>query len=548
MGASANNNLEQLGLLSMLVDGVAAALDLQEIYERALDGLKAALGVERCAVLLLDENNVARFVAQRGLSDEYRAKAEGHFPWPVDAIDPPAISVTDAMKDPALVALYENFRREHIGSLAFIPLVYDRHLLGKFMLYHPVPHEFTINELALAQTIARLIAFAVQRRRVENTLREVDRHKDEFLATLAHELRNPLAALSAALDVLELHDNKTATGHEQALARRQVQHLARLLDDLLDMSRISRGMVELQKEPVELSDVVARAVEGIQPVLDRMHHELELAVPPRRLIADPVRLEQILSNLLGNAAKYTPAGGRITVSAANEPEQVVLRVRDNGIGMPALLIPRVFDMFTQGERSLDRSQGGLGIGLSITKQLVVRHGGTITASSAGPGKGSEFVVTLPAPRMHDETRGTAATEITSAPTSSGARVLVVDDNVDLLGLLADLLRRWGHNVETQETSQAALDAVQRFVPDVILLDIGLPEIDGYELARQFRAMPQLVATTLVAMSGYGKPSDIRRSYAAGFATHLVKPIDMTLLRQLLSRFAMPTGASPHAHL
>jgi signal transduction histidine kinase/CheY-like chemotaxis protein len=546
MGASGNDNIEWLRLLTMLVDGVAAALDLQEIYERALDGLKAALSIERCAILLLDEDNVIRFVASRGLSDEYKAKAEGHFPWPVDAIDPPSISVADAMKDPTLISLYEDFRRNDIGSLAFIPLVYDRKLLGKFMLYHPVPHEFTLEELALSQTIARLIAFAVQRRRIENTLRDVDRRKDEFVATLAHELRNPLGALSAALDVMALLDIAT-TEHAHTIARRQVLHLSRLLDDLLDLSRITRGLVELKKEPVELSAVVARAVEAIRPVLDRMHHELVLAVPARRLLGDPVRLEQIMSNLVGNAAKYTPAGGTITISAANEPEQVVLRVRDNGIGMPASLIPHVFDMFAQGERRLDRSQGGLGIGLSITKQLVERHGGTITAFSAGPGTGSEFVVTLPAPRVMDVESPRMTAVGTGVPNSSGAIVLVVDDNEDLAGLLAHLLRSWGHIVETQTTSQAALDAVQHFVPDVILLDIGLPEIDGYELARRFRAMQQLDATTLIAMSGYGRPSDIRRSYAAGFATHLVKPIDPGLLRKLLARVAMPTDEPPQQH-
>lgn len=536
--------VDQMRLLSALVDSVAGAEELREIYGHALDGLEQTLGISRSAVLLLDDEHVARFVAWRGLSDDYRKRAEGHFPWPVDTVDPPPIAVSDVTLDPSLAALQENFRSEGIGALAFVPLVYNRRLIGKFMLYHPTAHIFSVEELTLARTIGRLFAFALERTKVEHTLRDVDRRKDEFLATLAHELRNPLGALSAALEVMALRQGDSCE-RERAISQRQVQHLSRLLDDLLDLSRITRGLVELRKEPVELSTVVARTVEVLRPVLDRHHHQLQVSVPARRLIADPVRLEQILSNLLGNAAKYTPAGGRITIEGTSEPDQIVLRIRDTGIGMPAELIPRVFDLFTQGERSLDRTQGGLGIGLTISKQLVVRHGGTIAAFSEGLGKGSEFVVTLPTPRedvdLGSSDRTGEAPEAVAAPMSSASglddrlRVLLVDDNLDLASTLSTLIDSWGPVVETQSTGSEALVAVARAVPDVILLDIGMPEIDGYELARQFRAMPKLATTTLVAMSGYGQPADIERSYAAGFATHLVKPIDTKLLRRLLER-------------
>lgn len=536
--------VDQVRVLSALVDSVAGAEELHEIYGHALDGLEQALGISRSAVLLLDDDHVARFVAWRGLSDAYRKRAEGHFPWAADTIDPPPIAVSDVMLEPSLTTLQENFRTEGIAALAFIPLVYNRRLIGKFMLYHATPHAFSAEELTLARTIGRLFAFAIERTKVELALRDVDRRKDEFLATLAHELRNPLGALSAALEMMALRRGGS-TEVEQAISQRQVQHLSRLIDDLLDLSRITRGLVELRKEVVELSTVVARAVEALRPMLDRHHHQLQVSVPARRLIADPVRLEQILSNLLGNAAKYTPAGGHIMIEGTSEPDQVVIRVRDNGIGMPAALIPHVFDLFTQGERSLDRSQGGLGIGLTITRQLVARHGGTIAAFSEGLGKGSEFVVTMPAPPQGvdlgpaDRTRAVPATmaaPMSPAPRIEGRlRVLLVEDNLDLSTSLSALIDSWGPLVETQSTGPDALVAVARAVPDVILLDIGLPEIDGYELARRFRAMPNLATTTLIAMSGYGQPADIERSYAAGFVTHLVKPIDTKMLRAFLER-------------
>lgn len=535
-------------MLSLLIDAVAGSGELSEIYQHALEGLDGALGVKRSAVLLLDEHRIARFVAARGISLEYRSAAEGHFPWPTGTIDPPPLAVTDVFGDPSLEQLYDVFRRENIRSLAFIPLVYRGRLLGKFMLYHAEPHEFTDEELMLASTIGRLIAFAVERTKIEHALRDVDRRKDEFLATLAHELRNPLATLSASLDLAAMRFGE-GIERECEVAQRQVSHLSRLVGDLLDLSRISRGLVELRKEPLEVSTAVARAVESVRPLLDRMHHQLLVNVPARRFFADPVRLEQILSNLLGNAAKYTPPGGTISVSATNEPEQIVLRVSDNGIGMPADLVARVFDLFTQGERTLARSQGGLGIGLTITKQLVTQHGGTITASSAGPGKGSEFVVTLPAPRLNDAELTIAAASAAKTPANlRGTRLLLVEDNLELASMLADLIRSWGYIVDVETNAIDALALVAGIVPDVILIDIGLPDLDGYELARRLRAMPRMAATTLIAMSGYGQRDDIRRSLEVGFVAHLVKPVDTRALRDQLDQLArkqpIATGMLP----
>lgn len=535
-------------MLSSLVDEVAAARGLDEIYELALDGLEAALGIDRSAFVLLDAHGVTKFVASRGLSAEYRRAAERHFPWPVDATDPPAIAVRDVLGDESLAPLHENLRREKIGAVAFIPLVYAGRLLGKFMLYHRDHHEFTDEELARARTIGRLIAFAIERTRIENSLRQIDRSKDEFLATLAHELRNPLAALAAALDVLELRHGSSVE-RETAISKRQVQHLGRIIDDLTDVARITLGLVVLQREAVELSQIVTRAIETIQPLLDRLQHQLVVSVPGRRLVGDPVRLEQVFSNLLSNAAKYTPAGGTISVVAINEPEQVIVHVRDTGVGMPPELLPRIFDVFTQGARTLDRAQGGLGIGLTITKQLVALHGGAIEASSAGPGKGSELVVRLPAPRIDEagERQADEREDTRDATEPRRARVLLVDDNQDLASSLAELVRLWGFSVDVETSGTAALAAVAHDTPDIILLDIGLPEIDGYELARRIRTMPHLANSSLVALSGYAQPADVRRSYEVGFVKHLVKPVNPDVLHRLLTGLASPARTADRPH-
>ena len=366
-------------------------------------------------------------------------------------------------------------------------------------------------------------------------LAAADRHKNEFLAMLGHELRNPLAPIRNALEILKLAGIGEAT-HSQARATigRQVQHLVRLVDDLLDISRIMEGKVELRSERIELAAVVGRAIEMAQPSIDAGGHQLEISLPedPVELDGDLVRLSQVLGNLLINAAKYTPAAGRIELSATASEDRVALRVRDNGIGIAPELLPRVFDFFVQGGRSLARSQGGLGIGLTLVRRITQMHGGSVSAHSGGEGRGSEFLVELPLPpRLGPrEKRGKAAPA--RAP-AQRRRVLVVDDNIDAAESAAALLAIWGHEVRIVHDGSAALAATADFRPDAVLLDIGLPGKNGYQVARELRDLPGSNVRLLAAMTGYGQEEDRRRSAEAGFDVHLTKPLDLEQLQILL---------------
>jgi PAS domain S-box-containing protein len=374
---------------------------------------------------------------------------------------------------------------------------------------------------------------------LEAALRQADRRKDEFLAMLAHELRNPLAPVRAALQVLRA----AGSGHPDAdqaaaMIERQVWTLARLVDDLLDVSRITRGKVRLRKEPVDLAVVVARAVEAARPLLEANRHALEVSLPegPVPLEADATRLEQVFANLLNNAAKYTEPGGSVRLSAERRGGEVVVRVRDSGCGIPAEVLPHVFDLFTQADRTLDRSQGGLGVGLTLVKGLVEMHGGSVAAHSDGPGQGSELVVCLPAGPAtggRGEPEGRPATPRPLAP-ARRLRVLVVDDNRDAAVSLAMLLRLWGHEARTAHDGPSALKAALSYRPEVVLLDIGLPGPDGYEVARRLRAVLSPAAVRLVAVTGYGQEEDRRRSREAGFDAHLVKPAALDELYALLA--------------
>jgi CheY-like chemotaxis protein len=340
---------------------------------------------------------------------------------------------------------------------------------------------------------------------------------------------------------LLVHDNANLRLMGEVVER-QVQHLSRLVDDLLDVSRFTRGKITLRKEPTDLAAVVARAVEIARSAVEGRRQELSVlhSSEPLRVEADPVRLAQVLGNLLNNAAKYTPEGGRIWLTAGREDGEAVLRVRDTGIGIRADMLPRVFDLFTQGDRTLDRAQGGLGIGLTLAKSLIELHGGRVEAHSAGPNQGSEFVVRLPLlpGSAHPEEARVEKNE-RNAP-SPPRRVLVVDDNTDTAESLAKLLELMGHQVRTAPDGPAALESVRDYRPEVVLLDIGLPGMDGYEVARRLRAERATEAVFLVALTGYGQEEDRRRSREAGFDRHLVKPVDLNTLRQVLvSAQALP---------
>jgi signal transduction histidine kinase len=387
----------------------------------------------------------------------------------------------------------------------------------------------------------RLREEAMKEKRIAEELAEVDRRKDEFLAMLAHELRNPLAPLLNALHLLRLPDVEAAEV-EQArdVADRQVRHLARLVDDLLDVSRIRSGKVQLRKQAVDLADAVARAIDISRPLIQARGHDLQVSLPSEPLIleADAARVEQILSNLLNNAAKYTESAGRITLLAERDGDTAVVRVRDTGIGIAPDLLPRIFDLFTQEERSLDRSQGGLGIGLTLVRSLVEMHGGKVSVSSDGPGRGSEFDIQLPlipAHRAAQQQPGDPGQEDGPAGDSRPKRVLVVDDNLDGARMLARLVKSWGHDVSTAYDGPAALEMASAQHPDVVLLDIGLPGMDGYEVAQRLRTQPGLDQATLVALTGYGQVDDRRRSSEVGIQHHLVKPVDPETLERLLKQ-------------
>jgi PAS domain S-box-containing protein len=387
-----------------------------------------------------------------------------------------------------------------------------------------------------------------ERKRAELALRLADQRKDEFLAMLAHELRNPLAPISSAVKIMELvaPDAPPQVQKAREVIDRQARHLARLVDDLMDVSRISTGKIVLRDEQVDPVAMVQRAIEMNRPLLEARGHQLithglsQHSEPSQQslpmLRGDSTRLTQVVGNLINNAAKYTEAGGRITVSLEREGAWLVMRVADNGVGMSPQILPHVFNLFLQAERSLDRSLGGLGIGLSVVKRLTELHGGTVEAHSAGERRGSEFVVRLPLDGA------SVAPEPSAAPPSAPAlarRILVVDDNRDAVDALAMMLRLNGSDVEVAYDGQSGLATAQSFRPDAIVLDIGLPGMDGYEVARRLRARPETADKLIIAVTGYGQKEDRQRALAAGFDHHLVKPIESETLIQLL---AAPRGS------
>ena len=382
----------------------------------------------------------------------------------------------------------------------------------------------------------RMIGSAIDvtdRRNNEEALRDADRRKDEFLATLAHELRNPLAPLRTSLHILRMDVGEADRHRLHAVMERQVTQLVRLVDDLLEVSRITRGKIALHKERVAVADIVDQAVETSRPLLDAAHHQLELHLPqePLHLDADPVRLAQVLSNLLNNAAKYTEPGGRIVLSARREGSDIALRVRDNGAGIPPEQLDHVFDLFSQADRTLHRAQGGLGIGLTLVRQLVELHGGSVSAHSAGVGHGSCFEVRLPTGAADDGT--TTAPARSPAMAAQRCGVLVVDDNREHTDALAMFLRIAGHDVRGVYDAAHALAEVATFAPDAVLLDVGLPDMDGFDLCRRLRAQAGGEDRVLVAITGWGQADDRRRSHEAGFDAHLVKPVDPDALLALV---------------
>jgi PAS domain S-box-containing protein len=403
----------------------------------------------------------------------------------------------------------------------------------------------TVNDCRTPVRRSGVVRDITDRKRTEQALRDseealkyADRRKDEFLATLAHELRNPLAPIRTGLHILRLSRDAAVAANTQEMMDRQLSHMVRLIDDLLDVSRITSDKVTLRKERVSLQAVVDMAVEASRPVIEASGHALTLTLPgePVWLAADPTRLAQVTGNLLTNAAKYTPERGRIELAATLERGEVIVRVTDTGLGIPPGMLAKVFEMFAQVNRTLDRSQGGLGIGLALVKRLVELHGGTITAESPGLGQGSTFTIRLPLASA-DAVQGEPATSAVGSPRGpiTGRRVLVVDDSVDGAESLAMMLQMIGHQTRTAHSGPEALDAARPFKPEVVFLDIGLPGMNGYEVAKQMRAEPSLSETVLVALTGWGSEYDKRQSIQAGFDFHLTKPVQAAAIESILAR-------------
>jgi two-component system CheB/CheR fusion protein len=435
---------------------------------------------------------------------------------------------------PGLRKLLEGILPE-VSTLRDFEVTYDFPGIGKKMML------LNARRLSSNERRDEMILLAIEdvtdRKISQTKLVEADQRKNKFVATLAHELRNPLAPIRIGIQLLR-RDAKEFDAKQLDMIERQIQKLVRLVDDLLDIARIERDHVELKKEPVDLVSVVSRAIEESRHDLDDQGHTLSLFLTsePVPVMADPVRLEQVAANLLSNAGKYTDAGGKIVVVVERVDDDAIITVRDNGIGIAPELLPQLFEMFFQADASLDRAGGGLGIGLSVTKRLVELHGGRIEGHSEGLGRGSRFTVHLPIMR-EVENQNDSRKEKTPEPSvavSATHRVLIVDDSSDTTEVLAELARSWGHQVAVAQDGPAALELASEFRPDIALVDIGLPKMDGYELARRLRQIPGVETACLVAVTGYGREEDRRAAHKAGFALHLVKPVDPLRLERLLA--------------
>jgi signal transduction histidine kinase/DNA-binding response OmpR family regulator len=548
---AAEESTRRSACLSDLSHALSGVLDprigMHELLSRVVPDVAA-----RAAVLLFDDDRRphhllrrgaqdagARAVRDDGLSTDERALVEQLCD---ETASPAALLLADAADEAATLRVY--------------PLRDGDRLLGALLLQGPltVLGQAVIDEIALRAATAfaaarlhqNLQVEIAERRQAEARLEEQGRRKDEFLAMLSHELRNPLAPIRNAVEVIRRlvpHDAKLMWATD--ITDRQVRQLTRLVDELLDVARISQGKIVLRPEAVDLGVLLAECMDAQRPAIAARRQLLNQALPasPLWVQGDAARLQQVVSNLLSNAVKYTPEGGELFVGTWVEAGQAVVNVRDNGIGIEPELLPRVFDLFEQGQRSLDRSQGGLGVGLTLVQRLVRLHGGRVEARSAGPGQGSDFRVYLPwqAQAVVDAPDGTAP-----APAAgSGRRILVVDDNADVAETTATMLELSGHRVLTAPDGLQALACVEDFEPEVVLLDIGLPGLDGYEVARRLRQLPKARRAWLVAVTGYGQPSDRQRGRDAGFDEHLLKPVDPQALAEMIERVG-PTVAARFA--
>ena len=435
----------------------------------------------------------------------------------------------------------------HPQSLICAPLVVRDRVIGVLWLVYSEGRSYKQKDVAFAVRIAQRDAIAIENARVYAAVRETDRRKDEFLAMLAHELRNPLAPVRNGLEILRgEHVDPALAQKVITTMERQVKHMMRLVDDLLDLSRVMRGKITLHRQRVAFESILQRALELAQPLIEARRHELILQVPEEDvwLEVDEARITQVLANLLNNAAKYTDEGGHIWLRGDVENEKLLIRVRDDGIGIEPHMLTHIFDLFQQVESSMDRSHGGLGIGLTLVRSLTEMHDGVLSAHSDGLGQGSEFQVQLPLaqPTRRSETVLTGNTQ-PCGTTTSGVRILVIDDNVDAADMLSALLRLEGHHVSTANEGRIGLEMADNFHPDVILLDIGMPGMNGYEVAKLLRGREEFRETLLIAITGFGQEVDRRSTRDAGFDLHLVKPVAPQAIRDALAQYFESDPAS-----
>ncbi len=520
--------------LAELSHGLSGLLDLRIGVHRLLQMLVPAL-VPSASVVLQGGGHAAGVARGSGVS---ATLGEGEAA-PRDLGDASSASAADAQPVLRRLALRDGERT-----------------LGELLLHaEPTP----LGEAVLDDVAARAaLAFAttrlyqdlqdeiVERRRAEARLEESNKRKDEFLAMLSHELRNPLAPIGNAVEIIRrIGGSEPRLGWAADIVERQVKQLKRLVDELLDVARISQGKIVLQTAPLELNALVRQALELQRPAAEARRQGLTHTLPqqPVWVMGDSARLQQVLHNLLSNAHKYTHEGGNVHVSVGVDGGQAVLSVRDDGMGIEPALLPRVFDLFEQGSRTLDRSQGGLGVGLTLVQRLVRLHGGRIEAFSEGPGRGAEFRVRLPCIAADVQPEPAVARPATAAV---ARRLLLVDDNADVAETTAAMLVLAGHTVRTARDGAQALALAQEFAPDVVLLDIGLPGLDGYQVARLLRATPHGQRVRLVALTGYGMPADRQKSREAGFDDHLIKPVDPAALRALIEEGGDGVVAAPAA--
>jgi PAS domain S-box-containing protein len=544
---------EGLRLLQGMSVRLSTALDEDYILGEALRTAAAIQGTGMGLLLVLSPTEDELVV---GASLGFDAEALAAFP----AIRPGQggfaacleqegrVIIENAAADPCMAGFLEVFRRLGIKAIHSTPLTTrSGKALGVLSTQFTGPHRPSEQELSLVDLCARQAVDFFENARLYTELREADRAKNDFLAILAHELRNPLAPIRNTVETVRLtgaHSPELRAG--LGVIDRQILLMTRLIDDLLDVSRITQNKLELRKERLELADVIHAAVESSRPILTARAHDFGVDLPPEPIMleADLARLAQVTSNLLNNAAKYTERGGRIRLTARREGNEAIVSVRDNGIGIPEQLQARVFDMFAQVEHSLDRSEGGLGIGLHLARKLAEMHGGNLSVRSAGSGKGSEFTLRLPVPEEPAPQRRCFVSDWAPQSLGSPLRILVVDDNRDSADSLGLLLEIPGNVVRIAYDGLHAVEMAAEFRPDVVLLDIGLPKLDGYQVAQRIRQQPGGMDLTLIALTGWGQEEARVRAKQAGFDSHLVKPVDPGLLLRHLGSLRRSNGGRP----